>query len=144
MDVWQMWLIAALVFILIEIFTAGFAVACLSFGCGFSAIAAGCGLNMTWQLTVFAIGTFLAFVTVRPLVVKYVENHSKNKDVKSNVDSIIGRRAVVTERIEANGFGRVKIDGDDWKARTDNNESAEVGETLTVTAQESVILTVKK
>ena len=99
---------------------------------------------MTWQLTVFAIGTFLAFVTVRPLVVKYVENNSKNKDVKSNVDSIIGRRAVVTERIEANGFGRVKIDGDDWKARTDNNESAEVGETLTIIAQESVILTVKK
>ena len=144
MTVWQIWLLVALVFVIIEIFTSGFAVACFSVGCVFASILDACHLSTTWQFLGFAIGTFLAFVLVRPFVIKYLDKKTNSNNIKTNVDEIIGRNAVVTERIENEGFGRVKIDGDDRKARTDNNESAEVGETLTIIAQESVILTVKK
>ncbi len=60
------------------------------------------------------------------------------------MDNIIGKTAVVTERIEENGFGRVKIDGDDWKAQTTDGTAAEIGEKVKIESYESIILTVKK
>ena len=60
------------------------------------------------------------------------------------MDNLIGRKAIVTEKIESDGFGRVKIDGDDWKARFEDESEAEVGEKVTIVSYESIILTVKK
>ena len=144
MTVWQIWLLIAAVFVVIEIFTSGFAVACFSVGCVFGAILAACDLSLTWQIVAFAIGTFLAFVLIRPVVMKYLDKKTNDSHVKTNMDNIIGKTAVVTERIEEGGYGRVKIDGDDWKAMTDNGMAAEVGEKVQIVSYESIILTVKK
>ena len=144
MTTWQIWLLIAAVFVVIEIFTSGFAVACFSVGCVFSAILAACDLSLTWQVVAFAIGTFLAFVLIRPVVMKYLDKKTNNDHIKTNMDNIIGKTAVVTERIEEGGYGRVKIDGDDWKALTDNGLAAEVGEKVEIVSYESIILTVKK
>ena len=144
MTVWQIWLLIAAVFVVIEIFTSGFAVACFSVGCVFGAILAACDLSLTWQIVAFAIGTFLAFVLIRPVVMKYLDKKTNDSHVKTNMDNIIGKTAVVTERIEEGGYGRVKIDGDDWKAMTDDGMAAEVGEKVQIVSYESIILTVKK
>ena len=50
----------------------------------------------------------------------------------------------VAKKIEENGFGRVKIDGDDWKAQTSDGSAVEVGTKVKIEAFESIILTVKK
>ena len=143
MEVWHIWVIVALIFVIVEIFTSGFAVMCISFGCLFGAGAAALDCDVKWQLFVFAIGKVLAFLTVRPLVYKFFYN--KAHEVKTNADALIGRRAVVTERIEGELHpGRVKVDGDDWKSVMLDNEVAEVGEAVEITAINSIILTVKK
>ena len=67
-----------------------------------------------------------------------------NNSVTTNMNNLIGRRAVVTEKIERDGYGRVKIDGDDWKARLDDDGEVEVGEKVTIISNESIILIVKK
>ncbi|MBO4573879.1 MAG: NfeD family protein [Bacteroidales bacterium] len=144
MTTWQIWLLIAAVFVVIEIFTSGFAVACFSVGCVFGAILAACDLSLTWQVVAFAIGTFLAFVLIRPVVMKYLDKKTNNDHIKTNMDNIIGKTAMVTERIEENGFGRVKIDGDDWKAQTTDGVAVEVGEKVQIESYESIILTVKK
>ena len=144
MEIYQIWLLIAAVFVVIEIFTSGFAVACFSVGCAFGAILAACDLSLTWQVVAFAIGTFLAFVLIRPVVMKYLDKKTNDSHVKTNMDNIIGKTAVVTERIEEGGYGRVKIDGDDWKALTDNGMAAEVGEKVQIVSYESIVLTVKK
>ena len=144
MTIWQIWLLVAAVFVVIEIFTSGFAVACFSVGCVFGAILAACDLSLTWQFLAFAVGTFLAFILIRPVVMKYLDKKTNDNHVKTNMDNIIGKTAVVTERIEEGGYGRVKIDGDDWKALTDNGLSAEVGEKVQIVSNDSIILTVKK
>ena len=141
---YQIWLLVAAVFVLIEIFTSGFAVACFSVGCVFASILAALDLSLTWQIVAFAAGTFLAFIFIRPLVMKYLDKRTNDSNVKTNMDNVIGKFAVVTERIEENGFGRVKIDGDDWKAQTEDGTSAEVGEKMRIVSFESIILTVKK
>lgn len=144
MTIWQIWLLIAALFVVIEIFTSGFAVACFSVGCVFGAILAACELSLTWQVVAFAVGTFLAFVFIRPIVMKYLDKKTNDNGVKTNMDSIIGKTAVVAEKIEENGFGRVKIDGDDWKAQTSDGSAVEVGTKVKIEAFESIILTVKK
>ncbi len=144
MTTWQIWLLVAAVFVIIEIFTSGFAVACFSVGCVFSAILAACDLSVTWQVVAFAIGTFLAFIFIRPFVMKIIDKKTNDNNIKTNMDNIIGKTAVVTERIEEGGYGRVKIDGDDWKARTDDGTMVDVGERVQILSYESIVLTVKK
>lgn len=144
MTIWQIWLLIAAVFVIIEICTSGFAVACFSVGCVCSAVLAACDVSLTWQIVAFAIGTFLAFIFIRPFVMKIIDKKTNDSNVKTNMDNIIGKMAVVTERIEEGGYGRVKLDGDDWKAATDNGTAAEVGEKVQIISYESIILTVKK
>lgn len=144
MTIWQIWLLVAAVFVVIEIFTSGFAVACFSVGCVFGAILAACDLSLTWQVVAFAIGTFLSFILIRPVVMRYLDKKTNDNHIKTNMDNIIGKTAVVTERIEENDYGRVKIDGDDWKAQTADGAAAEVGEKVRIESFESIILTVKK
>lgn len=143
MEVWHIWVIVALVFVIVEMFTSGFAVMCISFGCLFGAGAAALDWDIKWQLLVFAVGTALAFMTVRPLVYKFF--YKKSDEVKTNAEALIGRKAIVTERIEGELHpGRVKIDGDDWKAISLEAEPVEVGEAVEITAINSIILTVKR
>lgn len=143
MEVWHIWVIVALIFVIVEIFTSGFAVMCISFGCLFGAAASALDWGVKWQLLAFAIGTVLAFMTVRPLVYKFF--YKKSHEVKTNADALVGRRAVATERIEGELHpGRVKVDGDDWKAVSLGAEPIEVGDAVEITAINSVILTVKK
>lgn len=143
MEVWHIWAIVALLFIILEIFTSGFAVMCFSFGGIAAAIAAGCDATLTWQIVWFCIFTAAAFVTVRPFVLKTFFKDEKNL-VKTNVEALIGRHARVTERIDSNaGTGRVAVDGDDWKAVTEDDSQIEKGEKVEITKVDSVIVTVR-
>ena len=144
MEIWHYWVIAALLFFIIEIFTSGFAIACLSVGCLFGAVASAFELSLAWQIGLFALGSFLAFIFIRPFVLKLMNKKTNKNNVTTNMDNLIGRKAIVTEKIESDGYGRVKIDGDDWKARLEDKGEAEVGEKVTIISNESIILTVKK
>ena len=60
----------------------------------------------------------------------------------SNADALIDRKGRVVETVKADGFGRVQIDGDIWKAVT--NEPADIpeGRNVRVVGRESTIITV--
>ena len=143
MEIWHIWVIIALIFVIVEIFTSGFAVMCISIGTLFGAIASALDWEFKWQILVFAIGTIVALLTIRPLVYKLFYN--KSRDVKTNAEALIGRRAITTERIEGELHpGRVKVDGDEWKAISLEAEPIEVGEAVEITTLNSIIVTVKK
>lgn len=143
MEAWHIWVIVALLFVIVEVFTSGFAVMCISIGALFGAGASLLEWDVKWQLLAFSIGTVLAFLTVRPLVQRFLYN--KQHEVKTNVAALIGRKAVVTERIEGElRSGRVKVDGDDWKAVAKDGAVIEEGEAVEIEEVNSVILTVKK
>jgi membrane protein implicated in regulation of membrane protease activity len=141
MEPWHIWIIVALVFFIMEIFTPGFAVACLSIGSIGGSIASACGLEFKFQILVFAIATLLAFVLVRPVVLKVF--HNKSKEVLTNVDALVGRQAIVSEEIVPIVGGRVKVDGDDWKAISADGRPVSAGTPVRILKVESVILTVE-
>lgn len=140
MEIYVVWLITALVLLIVEFFTASFGVVCFSFGAAAAGLAAYCGLSTMWQLLIFSVVSFIAFVFVRPFVVKFLLK--KKDEVLTNADAIVGRIAVVTEEINPDkNTGRVKIDGDDWKAEA--SDIIPVGEKVEVVSRESIILNVK-
>ena len=142
MEVYQIWLIAALALVILEILTAGFGVICFAIGAAFSALAAGLGLGVTWQIVIFAIVSLLTFVFLRPVVMRFLDR--KSKDVKTNADALVGRKGIVSERIDPTQHtGRVAIDGDDWKAVSDDGSVIEKGAQVEIVKLDSIIVIVK-
>lgn len=143
MDVYQIWLVVAIVLVILEIMTAGFGVICFAIGAVFSALVAGLGGSITWQIVVFAVVSLLTFVFLRPVVIRFLDK--KSKDVKTNADAVIGRKGVVSERIDsAQHTGRVAIDGDDWKAISEDGSVIEKGAEVKIVKLDSIMLTVKQ
>ena len=143
MEVYQIWLVVAIVLVILEIMTAGFGVICFAIGAVFSALVAGLGGSITWQIVVFAVVSLLTFVFLRPVVIRFLDKRSK--DVKTNADAVIGRKGVVSERIDsAQHTGRVAIDGDDWKAISEDGSVIEKGAEVKIVKLDSIILTVKQ
>lgn len=139
---WHIWVIIALISFIIEIFTSGFAIACLSVGGLAAAVASAFNIPLIWQIVVFAVFTLLAFIFVRPAVQKYFFKSSPGK--KTNVDALVGKRGRVSSDIDpAVGYGRVAIDGDDWKAVSADGNLIGKGQTVEVVSVDSIILTVK-
>jgi membrane protein implicated in regulation of membrane protease activity len=94
------------------------------------------------QLLAFSIGTIISFFGVRPFILKY--GHKKGGDLKTNVHAIVGKIGKVTVTIDnSQNQGRVTVEGDDWKAETENNEILNAGEKVEILKVDSTILTVK-
>lgn len=143
MEAYQIWLIAAIALVIFEICSATFGAICFAIGAGFSALAAGLGAGLTWQIVIFAIVSLLTFIFLRPFMLKFMDR--KSKDVKTNAEAIIGRKGIVSERIDAEQHtGRVAIDGDDWKAVSEDGSIIEKGVSVEIVKMDSIIVTVKQ
>ena len=142
MQTYLIWLIIAFALVIFEICSATFGAICFAIGAGFSALVAGLGLDLTWQIIVFAVVSLLTFIFLRPFMLKFLDRNAK--DVKTNADALLGRKAIVSERIDAaQHTGRVAIDGDDWKAVSADGAVIEKGTEVTIVKMDSIILTVK-
>ena len=143
MEVYYIWLIVAILLVIFEICSATFGAICFAIGAGFSALAAGLGANITWQIVIFAVVSMLTFIFLRPIVIRFLDK--KSKDMKTNADALVGRKAIVSERIDAaQHTGRVAIDGDDWKAVSEDGSVIEKGTEVEIVKLDSIILTVKQ
>ena len=142
MEIWHIWIIVALVLFIIELFTTGFAVICLSIGCLGGAVAAACATSVEVQLLIFAVVAFVAWASVRPILKRSF--YKQGEKVLTNASAMVGRHGVVCNAIDPSESGRVVIDGVDWKARSVDDSPIEQGARVEVVAIESVVLTVKK
>ena len=69
-------------------------------------------------------------------------SHRHAPERVSNADAIIDRIGTVSETIPVGGYGRVKIDGDDWKAQSDETDPIEKGMKVRVLSRDSIIISV--
>jgi membrane protein implicated in regulation of membrane protease activity len=140
---WQIWLIVAAVFFIVEIFSITFVFICFSLGCIASAIFARFGLDsLAMQVLVFSVVTFISFFTVRPFMRKYA--FRKSSKMKTNSDALEGQRGRVVETIDfSKNTGRVFVYGDDWRAISENEEIIPENEVIEVVKVDSSILIVK-
>ncbi len=129
MQAWHIWLVLAIFFAIVEIFTPGFVILCFSGGGLVASGLALFGLSLSWQILGFAAGTFLAFISIRPLFQKWAQKHEKV--AATNVDRLVGQKATVVETVTEDR-GRVKIGGEEWSARPADAASYARGEKVQV------------
>ena len=138
---WQLWAVVAVVCLILELTAGDFFIICFSIGAVFAAVTALIGGNAYWQLAMFALFTLVCLSWVRPFAKRYLH---RGEDTRvSNADALMGRQGRVVETVARDGFGRVQIDGDVWKAVTNEPQDIPEGANVRVVGRESTIITVE-
>ena len=111
------WLIALIVFLVIEAATLGLATIWFAGGALVALIAAMCGVGLGIQVASFLVVSLVLLIFTRPFAVRFLSKDT----LKTNVDRVIGMEGVVTEEISnLAGTGKVSLGGNIWTARTEN------------------------
>lgn len=116
---WYLWLIAAGIFFIIEIATIGFLIFWLGIGALFAMVASFFTDNLLIQTTVFVISSSVLIPLTKPIVNKYFDD---GKTIATNAYSLIGKVGIVTTEINTlNSTGQVKVNGEIWSAKADED-----------------------
>lgn len=138
-----LWFSLAALLVIVEVFSGTMIAACVAAGCLVAGIMALLGCSTTALVGGLIAGTFAAFVGIVPLVQHFRRRNPKSAAAVSGMDALAGREAHVTEAIAEGGTGRVRIDGDNWQARTVSGEAVEAGAKVRVVGHESIVLIVE-
>lgn len=98
------------------------------------------GLNFLVQLTVFiAVSSVLLFLT-RPIAKKVL----KKEPLKTNVSTLIGKKAVVTKQINnSKAEGEIIVDGQFWSAKASEDKTIEPSSNVIIEEIQGVKAVVK-
>ena len=141
LHLWQIWAVLAVVCLILELTAGDFFILRFSIGAASACLTDALGGSITLQLVVFAISTLACLFFVRPFAQRFLHKGEPNRP--SNADALIGRKGRVVETVKASTFGRVQIDGDIWKAVTNEANDIAEGTTVCVVSRESTIITVE-
>ena len=138
MEAWMFWLIAAIVFAIIEILTPTFFIMWFSIGSIAAGLASVFFDSFIIPFYVFAITSLLLVIYSRPLTQKF-----KKTNFLSNTDALIGKIGIVTKEIKNfDDNGRIEILGQSWKASSDDNIEFAVGDKVKILSIDGVTLKV--
>lgn len=136
-----LWLVVLIVSIGVEVATLGLTSIWFAGGAVVAVIVAAFHGPVWLQILLFfAVSLLLLFFT-RPIAVRYF-----NRDrVRTNVESMIGRQAIVTSEIDnLQGIGQVTVGGQEWSARTEaDGMNLQSGTVVDIVAVNGVKLIVK-
>jgi len=122
---WQVWVVVAVALMTLEVLTPGFVIACFGIGGLFGMLAALTDFGIVGQGSSFVVGTLVAFIGIRPFVLKFLYRSSDH--IPTNVDALAGRTGLVIQAIRRANPGRVKVGGEDWMAVTQDDLEIERG-----------------
>lgn len=135
-----LWIILAVIFSVIEIFTFNMVTIWFVAGSVFALFASLAGSSTLVQVWVFAISTLLCLIFTKPFISKKLSF----KKTSTNADRIIGMTGIVTEDIKSNKFsGKVKVNGQEWSAVCIDNGEKNKGDVVTVKDIQGVRLIVE-
>ena len=136
----MIWVTIGIICIIIEIFTPGFLF--MSFGIG--AIITGIfewifTINVSYQIMVFAVVTFIVFIFMRKLSKKIISDETE----PTNMDALIGKKGTVTKDIPVDCRGYVKVGGEEWSAVSEEKMMLKTGKKVVVQKVEGNKLIIK-
>lgn len=139
-QIWIIWMVLAAIFIIGEIFTAGFFLLCFGVGALVAGLLAALGLSVGWQLGAFAVVSGILFVVSR----RFAEKLSKKQPPGIGADRFIEQDGIVLEEIDnIQNTGRVRLKKEEWRAESDTGEIIPPGERVSVIRMDGTHLVVK-
>lgn len=134
------WTVVIVIFIIFEAMTLGLTAIWFAAGSLFALVVSLLGMDLIFQLLVFAVSSGVLLFFTKPFVTK----HMKVGINKTNVDSIIGQKGQVKKAINAYETGLVKVSGQIWTAKSFDDEKIDENKEVIVMAVEGVKLIVKR
>ena len=136
------WLIALIIFIVVEIATMGLTTIWFAGGALAALVLALTKVSFYVQLGAFLVVSMTLLIVTRPLAVKFFNQ----KREKTNVDSMIGKQAIVLSQIDnLRAEGQVIVNGMEWSARAyENGNMIPAGAVVEVKEIQGVKLIVKE
>lgn len=136
---WSIWLIAAGVFFIAEIATAGFLIFWLGIGALLAMITSFITDSIIIQTIVFVVSSCILIPLTKPLADKFITK----KTVPTNSYSLINKHGIVISDINPiEGVGQVKVNGEIWSAKTEAESLIEKGTEIEVIKIDGVKLVV--
>lgn len=142
MDPVYFWLIAMIVFIIFELATMGITTIWFALGALVALAIAVVGGPVCLQILIFVAVSLITMFCFRKVAIGFF---NKNRE-KTNAESLIGRKGIVTEDISnLHAVGQVTVAGQEWTARaTEDNVVFGKGEVVVIRAISGVKLIVEK
>ena len=113
-----LWLMIVIVLVVIEAMTYGLTTIWFAVGALAAAIACYVKAGLMTQLVIFFVVSLLLLFVTRPLAIKYM----KKGMPKTNVNSLVGKTAIVIETIDNKAqTGRVRLYDVEWMASARDN-----------------------
>ena len=106
------WLVLFIVLALFELATVNLVSIWFSLGALITTFVSLVTDNLMIHLAVFTISSILLLLLTKP----FVKKMKKREGVPTNLDMVIGKTGVVTEKIEKDEIGEVKVLGKMWSA----------------------------
>ncbi len=129
------WLIIALIMLIVEALTAGLTTIWFAGGAFAALVCALLDLPIAVQIVIFFIVSICLLVFTRKIFVEKLKTGSQ----KTNVDALIGERAIVEAAIPAYGVGQVKVGSQVWSAVCEKPDmEIEAGKLVKIHAIEGV------
>jgi len=139
-QVWWIWVALVIIFSIIEILTLGLTTVWFAIAALVMVFFSFTKIPLPAQTLIFlVISSALLFFT-RPLVVKKFKIGKE----KTNVDSLVGKHALVTKTIREFERGEAKIEGKIWSARAEDDTEITEGNKCEILRIEGVQLIVRK
>ncbi|MGZ4445223.1 MAG: NfeD family protein [Nocardioides sp.] len=127
---WEIWLGLAALLGVAEMFSLDLILIMLAVGALAGLVTAAIGAPVLAQLLVAAASSVAMLALVRPELVKKLHG---GPDLQLGHGKLVGRQAVVTERVTAQEHGRIKLAGEIWTAAPyDEDLVIEPGQTVEV------------
>lgn len=146
MEMWILWLILMVVFIVIEGITLGLTTVWCAVGSLAAAICAYFGANVGIQIAVMVIVSVVCFFICLKWIKPQLDARHEKKENATNADRLFGEEAIVIKEINTlESKGQVKVRGDVWSAKTSDPERViPVGAKVKVIKTEGVKLLVEE
>jgi membrane protein implicated in regulation of membrane protease activity len=111
---WVLWMIAAAALAIGEVATVSFFLGPIALAAVLAAIVAAVGGGLELQWAAFVLGSIGSLAIVRPIARRHLHQPAA---IRTGTAALVGAKALVLERVDDRG-GRVKIGGEEWSART--------------------------
>lgn len=143
MEIWIIWLVAAVILLVLEVLSQAVWSLCLAIGCLVAAALSVFSSSLALQGIGVGVSAVAAWILLAPVIRKW-ESRRSGKAV-TGMDALLGRRAVVIGEIRPGELGRARIDGDSWQVQAPGAaHTIAVGSEVIVTAYDSNILSVEE
>ena len=134
------WVGCVILFALIEVFTLGLTTIWFALGALVMVFLSMLNIPIAWQILIFLVISAVLLIFTRPLAIKKMKMGKE----KTNVDSLVGKNALVIKDITEFDKGEIKINGLIWSAHSEDSSEIKAGNKCVIVRIEGVQAIVKK